>query len=466
MLGGVSVSAQALTISTKVSQPVSVTAAGAVKAVTVRWAAPSKSTAKITGYQVTATKGSFTKVVKAAASARTLTVSGLANGTKYLISLQSVSGSLASKPVVKSVTTKGHLLINNILFRQPGDMFLGGDDQTLFALSAGPAAIFSTSTPSICSVSGNVVHALAVGDCIVIAKAPSDSIYAAASPVQMLLTVANSPTPLNKTLLWSDEFNGAADSAPNSLFWTADVSDGCPAPYSNCGWGNAEKEYYITGANRQDGSADGILNITANRQSNSTNYNCYYGRCEWLSGKMTTYGKVGFTYGYMEARMKLPSGGGAWPAFWMLGTNISSVGWPRSGEIDIMEYKGASPSITYGTVHYANSGGGHEMLGGTKDTLVDLSLAYHRYGMLWKPDEVTFYIDDNVVYTARKSESGLNYWAFGPTPGGVEPKFYLIFNLAMGGNFGGDVDSNLSTTTLSVDWVRYYSVDGLGKVTN
>jgi beta-glucanase (GH16 family) len=106
------------------------------------------------------------------------------------------------------------------------------------------------------------------------------------------------------------------------------------------------------------------------------------------------------------------------------------------------------------------------MLGGTKDTLVDLSAAYHRYGVLWKPDEVTFFIDDNLVYKARKSDSGMAVWPFGPNAQGKDQDFYLILNLAMGGNFGGAVDSSLDAATLSVDWVRYYSVDGLGKVTN
>jgi beta-glucanase (GH16 family) len=130
-----------------------------------------------------------------------------------------------------------------------------------------------------------------------------------------------------------------------------------------------------------------------------------------------------------------------------------------------MEYKGSQPQITYGTAHFANSGGGHDQLGGVKDALVDLSADYHRYGMLWLANEVTFYLDDNVVYTARKSDTGLTYWPFGPNSKGNDPTFYLILNLAMGGNFGGSISPSLDTTTMAVDWVRYYSVDGVGKVT-
>ena len=164
--------------------------------------------------------------------------------------------------------------------------------------------------------------------------------------------------------------------------------------------------------------------------------------------------------------MKLPSGAGVWPAFWMLGSNIDTVPWPQCGEIDIMEYKGSAPSITYGTLHFAGSTGAHEMLGGTKDLLADLSADFHRYGVHWKPDEVSFYIDDILVYTARKSASQLAVWPFGPNAQGQDPSFYLILNLAMGGQFGGDIDASLNSATLSVDWVRYYSVDGLGKVNN
>jgi beta-glucanase (GH16 family) len=266
-------------------------------------------------------------------------------------------------------------------------------------------------------------------------------------------------------LIWSDEFNGAAGAAPDSSNWTADSTDGCPAPWMNCGWGNAEKEYYLPGQITTDGSADGLLNIVANRQTNATNYNCYYGRCEWLSGKMTTYGKVAFTYGYMEARIKVPAGNGTWPAFWMLGSNISSVPWPACGELDIMVEVGRFPYTDYGTAHFADSVGAHASLGGTKDMNEVLSAGYHRYGMLWKPDTVTFLIDDQIVYIANRADSGLAHWPFGPNAQGADPTFYLILNLAMGGNFGGDIDAALNSATMSVDWVRYYSIDGLGHLT-
>jgi beta-glucanase (GH16 family) len=148
----------------------------------------------------------------------------------------------------------------------------------------------------------------------------------------------------------------------------------------------------------------------------------------------------------------------------MLGNNIATVPWPACGELDIMEFKGHSPQVTYGTVHYKNSGGSHTYKGSTKNVGVDLTQDYHRYGMMWKPDEITFYIDDAPVYSIEKSETGLANWPFGRNAQGADPSFYIIYNLAMGGHFGGSIDPDLNSTSLNVDWVRYYSVDGVGKV--
>lgn len=456
----------ALTYSKTVSAPKYLSTTASSQSVLLKWTkATSTSKARITGYQITITSGSWKSIKRASATASSYRVLGLTNSKTYRFIVQALSGNYISPSVWKLATPRRVLLSNAIEFVQPSDMFLGADDQQLAALTNGADATFTSLTPTLCSVIGDKVHAIAVGDCLIRAESPATAYYAAATPVERLLTIAPPPTPLNKVLLWSDEFDSAAGSAPASANWTADTTDGCGPPYNNCGWGNAEKEYYVTNANVIDGSADGILNIFAKRQTNATNYNCYYGRCEWTSGKITSYGKLGFTYGYMEARMKLPAGDGSWPAFWMLGSDIASNPWPDCGEIDIMEYKGNAPTVTFGTLHFAGTSGGHQMLGATKDTLVNLSADYHRYGMLWKPDEVTFFIDDNVVYKARKSDSGLTNWPFGPNAQGKDPDFYLIFNLAMGGNFGGAVDNSLNSATLSVDWVRYYSVDGQGKLT-
>ncbi len=454
----------ALTTSSKVAAPTKVSATPANQAVTVKWTKASGSKLKISGYRITAIYGSWRSVKTTSAAATSVKFSNLTNGRTYKFAAQSVSGKYVSKTVTVSGAPRKPLMSNSIAFNPPSDMFLGADDQLLIALTQGTDAIFESLSPETCMVVDGKVHAVAIGNCTIRATSPASASYAAATPVDRTLAITAAVNPLNRTLLWSDEFDGAAGAAPNAGNWTSDVSDGCASPYLNCGWGNNELEYYVTNASTTDGSVQGILNMVAKRQTNATSYDCYYGRCEWLSGKMTTFGKVGFTYGYTEARIKVAGGEGSWPAFWGLGTNIGSVGWPASGELDIMEYKGSQPQITYGTGHFASSGG-HAQLGGTKDAGVDLSADYHRYGMLWLANEVTFYLDDEIVYTARKSDSGLAYWPFGADAQGADPTFYLILNLAMGGNFGGPVAASLNTTTMAVDWVRYYSVDGIGKLT-
>lgn len=456
----------AATLSKSVPKPTAVTTVSASQTVTVRWVravSPSPSL-KPTGYQVTAVSGSWRSVKSASASATSVTFTKLTNGRSYTFSVQTLSGRLISSAVQKVAKAGVYLASNTITFRQPADMFLGTADQLLVAIALGTKPTFTSLTPATCSIVSGRVRGLAIGDCIIRATSPASKTHKAAAPVERLLTVGQPLEPIAKTLLWSEEFTGALNAAPDAAKWNLDTTDGCPPPYNNCGWGNAERQYYIEGAHRLDGSTPGVLKITANRQANTSNLNCYYGRCEWLSGKMTTYGKVAFTYGYMEARIKAPKGVGTWPAFWLLGTNISTVPWPLSGEIDVMEYKGADPQITHGTLHFANASGNHVYNGGIKDTLMDLSDDYHRYGMLWEPDAITFYFDDIVVHRVNKGDTGLAYWPFGKSQAGVDPKFYVILNLAMGGNFGGAVDSGLTSATLNVDWVRYYSVNGLGKV--
>jgi beta-glucanase (GH16 family) len=457
---------QALTLNRSVTAPKALTATPSNQAVVLKWTkAVGSAKFKITGYQITTTGSSFKAVKTVAASAATARITSLTNGKTYKFTLQAVSGKYVSSPVTVSAAPKRPLSANSIDFTQPAAMLTSSIDQPLVALTRGVDATFVSLTPEICSVIGINLHPIAVGDCVIEATSPANDYYAAATPVQKHVAITLPPSLGNLQLLWSDEFSGANGAAPDSSNWTADSTDGCPPPWMNCGWGNAEKEYYLPGQISTDGSADGLLNIVATRQTNGTNYSCYYGRCEWVSGKMTTYGKVAFTYGYMEARIKVPAGNGTWPAFWMLGSNISSVPWPACGELDIMETVGRFPYTDYGTAHFTDAVGGHASLGGTKNMSEVLSADYHRYGMLWKPDTVTFLIDDQIVYIANRADSSLEHWAFGPNAQGQDPSFYLILNLAMGGNFGGDIDSSLKTATMNVDWVRYYSVDGLGHLT-
>jgi len=277
-------------------------------------------------------------------------------------------------------------------------------------------------------------------------------------------TVKSASAVMSKTLLWSDEFSGSANTAPASTVWNAETGNGCPG---NCGWGNKELEYYTAASNSQDGSTDGILNITATRLPPTTNYGCNYGangKCSFTSGRLTTQNKVNFSYGYLEARIKLPAGNGTWPAFWALGNNITSVSWPTCGELDILEAFGRNPRVAQGTAHMAKAGGGDSYYYGQVQMPENLSAGYHTFGILWKPTSLQWFVDDNLFYTLNKSSVGTDAWAFGPRADGSAPKFFAILNLAMGGNLGGTIDSSVNNAVMAVDWLRYYSVDGYGTV--
>ena len=266
----------------------------------------------------------------------------------------------------------------------------------------------------------------------------------------------NTSPPIEKTLIWSDEFNGAAGAAPNSANWTPDLGDGCNNP-AGCGWGNNEAQAYAACANKQDGN--GSMLITASTSAGDAT--CTSNKT-WTSGKFTSFGKKHFTYGYFEARLKMPTGGGTWPAFWTLGSNINTVSWPSCGELDIMEFAGNNPFVNTSAAHYRNSSGNHEYKMGALNNSVRLDQGYHNYGMLWTPTEVTMYIDDRQVFNVKKGDTGLTNWPFGPNAQGAAPKMYVIFNLAMGGSYGGGIANNFNKATFSIDYFRYYSANGYG----
>ena len=262
--------------------------------------------------------------------------------------------------------------------------------------------------------------------------------------------------PITKTLLWSDEFNDAAGTGPNSAYWTPDLGDGCNNP-AGCGWGNNEAQAYAACANKQDGN--GSMLITASTSAGDAT--CTSNKT-WTSGKFTSFGKKHFSYGYFEARLKMPTGGGTWPAFWTLGSNINTVSWPSCGELDIMEFAGNNPFVNTSAAHYKDVNGNHDYKMGALNNSVGLAQGYHNYGMLWTPTEVTMYIDDRQVFNVKKSDTGLTNWPFGPNAQGVAPKMYVIFNLAMGGSYGGGIANNFNKASFSIDYFRYYSANGYG----
>ncbi|MFI6273872.1 ricin-type beta-trefoil lectin domain protein [Streptomyces sp. NPDC050988] len=246
---------------------------------------------------------------------------------------------------------------------------------------------------------------------------------------------------------FSDTFDGAAGSAVNSSKWQIETGDNV---------NNHERQYYTAGNNNAKLDGQGHLVIEARRE-NPNNYQCWYGRCEYTSARLNTAGKFTTTYGRVEARLKVPRGQGMWPAFWMLGNDIGQVGWPNSGEIDIMENVGFEPSTVHGTLHgpgYSGSGGigaAYSLPGG--QAFAD---AFHTFAIDWSPDAVTWSVDGNVYQRRTPADLGGRQWVF-------NKPFFLILNLAVGGYWPGDPDGSTQfPQQLVVDEVKVTTSDGSG----
>lgn len=249
----------------------------------------------------------------------------------------------------------------------------------------------------------------------------------------------------NKVLLWSQEFSEFQGSPPSDQYWRSALgSDGA----------NGEKQYYLPEAASTNGK--GNLVLTASRQYRS-DYSCYYGACEWTSARYDTLGKVNMQYGLVEARIDVPIGAGTWPAFWLLGANYTKVGWPNCGEIDIAEWMGATPHQVLATVHFAGRFGEHLFKQKILDRMPSLAAGFHTYGVLWLPDEISWFIDGVQYFTVQRSDLAPSEWAF-------NQPMILVINLAMGGALGGQIEPSLKKAHYTIDWIRYYQVNGYGKV--
>lgn len=235
------------------------------------------------------------------------------------------------------------------------------------------------------------------------------------------------------TLAWSDEFSG------NYLdlgTWNQEGGNG------NGGWGNNELEYY-TSSTRNIFVSNGNLIIEARRES--------IGGFNYSSGRMTTQDKKFFKFGRIDIRAKLPVGKGIWPALWMLGTNINSVGWPACGEIDNMELIGIKPSTVYGTMHWRNAGGSHSSKGG-EFTLPsgDFSSEFHVFSIVWTADNISWYIDDQKYLDTSVADTGAENYPFNSDQ-------FFIFNVAVGGNWPGPPDNTTPfPQRMFVDYVRVF----------
>lgn len=249
-----------------------------------------------------------------------------------------------------------------------------------------------------------------------------------------------------QTLVWSDEFNGGAGQLPDASKWGRDVGGG--------GWGNQEHQYYTDSASNAALDGNGNLVITARRE-NPNNYQCWYGRCEYTSARLLTYGKFSHQYGTLEARIRISSGQGFWPAFWMLGDNFGSVGWPECGEIDIMENVGYEPTIVHGSLHGPGYSGGAGLTSSFHSPSGQpFANDFHIYRIVWTPTSITWSVDGVNFATKTPSDAHGNRWVF-------NQPFFFILNLAVGGQWPGYPDgSSVFPQTMVVDYVRAYSSAG------
>ncbi len=227
-------------------------------------------------------------------------------------------------------------------------------------------------------------------------------------------------------LVWSDEFD--VSGAPDPKKWGFDLGTG-----SN-GWGNSELQYY-TSRSQNVIVQGGVLKIKAVKES--------FSGSSYTSARLLTKDLFAFKYGKVEVRAKLPEGKGTWPAIWMLGSNISTAGWPACGEIDIMEHKGNEPNKIHATLHYPGRSGGNA--DGSSRMITNASTEFHVYKLEWSATSIDIYVDNQMVHSvANNSKIPFNH------------DFFIILNVAMGGTFGGAVDPGFTNATMEIDYVRVY----------
>jgi beta-glucanase (GH16 family) len=236
---------------------------------------------------------------------------------------------------------------------------------------------------------------------------------------------------------FDDEFNGPAGSAVDGSKWNLETG--------NNGGNNNERQFYTNRTSNASMDGQGHLVITA-RKENPSNFNCWYGRCQYTSARLNTSGKFSQTFGHVEARLKMPTGQGMWPAFWMLGTNINSVGWPTCGEVDIMENIGREPNTNHGTIHGPGYSGANGV--GATFTGPKFSDGFHTFRFDWSQNSLAWSVDGQVYERRTPADVGGHQWVF-------NHPFFVILNLAVGGSFPGDPNSSTPfPNTLVVDYVR------------
>lgn len=228
------------------------------------------------------------------------------------------------------------------------------------------------------------------------------------------------------TLIFEEEFD--TDGAPDPATWNYDLGTG------DNGWGNSESQYY-TDRPENIIVEDGLLKITARAES--------FEGSDYTSSRIQSYQKFEFQYGRVDVRAKLPTGGGTWPAIWMLGADFETNIWPAAGEIDIMEHVGNQQNTIFGSTHDPNNFAGNARTGST--VVAGVSDEFHVYSIEWTESEIRFFVDD-VEYHSVSNSTDLPF----------NKDFFMILNVAMGGTFGGAIDPAFTTSTMEVDYIRVY----------
>ena len=246
---------------------------------------------------------------------------------------------------------------------------------------------------------------------------------------------SSSDDPVQYTLVWQDEFSGPAGQSPDPGNWSFDV-DGD-------GWGNQQLEYDTARPENVSLDGAGNLRIVARKED-------FLG-ADYTSGRIKTQGKFARAYGRFEARIKLPVGQGLWPAFWMLGSDFGSVGWPSCGEIDIMEYRGQAPNVVNGALHGPGYSGATPLHGSYFNPGAGFHEGFHVFAVEWTRNSISWKVDGNTYMTQGVGDlPGGTKWVF-------DHPFFILLNLAVGGTYVGSPDqTTVFPQTMLIDYVRVY----------
>jgi beta-glucanase (GH16 family) len=248
------------------------------------------------------------------------------------------------------------------------------------------------------------------------------------------------------TLAWSDEFGGEKGSPPDPATWRMETGDG--------GWGNGELQYYTGDGGNAFLDGSGHLAIVARRPEPGSR-DKRHGGSRYTSARLTSKDRVPLRYGLVEARIQVPAGRGIWPGFWLLGQDFDTVGWPRCGEIDIMEILGHEPEVLHATAHgpgYSGAGGIHA----SHRARTSLAGGFHVYALAWEPGRIRWYLDGQMYAEVTPRDLSRKTWVF-------DHDFFLVVNVAVGGTWPGNPDRSLSfPRTMLVDYIRHYTAPASG----